>query len=292
MGTRIGEVWRYVERGDGKPLVLLHGIGMSHAAWNPVLMHLCPTRRVIAFDIAGFGATPPLPSGIPPTIHNLVDGLEQSVRAIGIDLPVDIAGNSLGALIALEAARRGIARAVVAISPPGLWRRRGAPHVKYVFRALRFMAKTFPRLSTVAMRMPWMREVVLSMPISIGSRRMPVRDARRAVEDLADATAFEATFDRVQDPYSATAITVPVTVAFGECDWILIKGSRRRDSLPAHARWIEPRGWGHVPMWVDSAGVSQLILEGTSAAAGDPDVTVRQDARSSACTVRAARTRS
>jgi len=284
MGTRICEVWRYRERGEGKPLILLHGIGMSHAAWNPVLTHLCSRRRVIAFDIAGFGETPPLPSRILPTIGNLVDGLEQSIRAIGIDLPVDIAGNSLGALIALEAARLGIARSVVAISPPGLWRRRGAPHVKYVFGALRFMAKTFPRLSTAAMRLPWMREVVLAVPISVGSRRMPGSDARRAVEDLARATAFDATFEQAQHPYSATSIAVPVTVAFGERDWILPYGSRCRDSLPAHAKWIEPRGWGHVPMWVDPGGVSQLILEGTSAEAGDRDVTGRQAVRNSART--------
>jgi hypothetical protein len=23
------------------------------------------------------------------------------------------------------------------------------------------------------------------------------------------------------------------------------------------------KGWGHVPFWIDAAGVSQLILEGT-----------------------------
>jgi pimeloyl-ACP methyl ester carboxylesterase len=51
-------------------------------------------------------------------------------------------------------------------------------------------------------------------------------------------------------------------VAFGDRDWILPKSSRHRSGLPAHARWIDKRGWGHVPMWVDPAGVSQLILEG------------------------------
>jgi len=82
MGTRIYEVWRYGEHGEGRPLILLHGIGMSRAAWNPVLTHLYATRRVIAFDIAGFGATPPLPSGIPPTISTLVDGCSnRSVRS-------------------------------------------------------------------------------------------------------------------------------------------------------------------------------------------------------------------
>ncbi len=80
-------MWHYSESGSGRPLILLHGIGMSHAAWNAVTPHLCPTRRVIAFDIAGFGLTPPLTNGTVPSIRNLVDGLERSIREIGISDP-------------------------------------------------------------------------------------------------------------------------------------------------------------------------------------------------------------
>ena len=69
----------------------------------------------------------------------------RTLRQIGLTIPVDLAGNSLGGTIALEAARRGIARSVVAISPPGLWKAHPAPHVKYVFRSLRFMAGNYPR---------------------------------------------------------------------------------------------------------------------------------------------------
>jgi pimeloyl-ACP methyl ester carboxylesterase len=247
-------------------LILLHGIGMSHAAWNRVVSHLDSTRRVIAFDIAGFGQTPSLPDDTPPTIGNLVDGLVQAIDEIGLELPVDIAGNSLGGCMALEAARRGVARSVVAISPSGLWRSEPPPQVKYVFGSLRFMAERFPRLSQAAMRAPVLREFVLAVPISLGSWRMPAADAVRAVADLAAASAFEATFDSTRAPFVARDIAAPVTVAFGSRDWILTKGARRRDTLPPHTRWIEKRGWGHVPMWIDPIGVAQLILEGTQAA--------------------------
>lgn len=54
-------IWHHVEKGQGRPLVLLHGIGMSSDAWAAVFDRLAVQRRVIAFDIPGFGRTPGLP---------------------------------------------------------------------------------------------------------------------------------------------------------------------------------------------------------------------------------------
>jgi pimeloyl-ACP methyl ester carboxylesterase len=258
-------VWHYSETGSGRPLILLHGIGMSHVVWNALIPNLAATRRMIAFDIAGFGLTPPLPDGTYPTTANLIDGLERSMREIGLSLPVDICGNSLGGYMALEAARRGLARSVVAISPAGLWKDRPPPHVKYVFKTLHFMATHFSAVSKGAMRVAWLRELLLAVPISVGSRRMPTADAVRVIEDLASSIAFEETFLHTRSPFTgARGLSVPVTVAFGDRDYILPKRSRCRAEVPAHTRWIEKRGWGHVPMWVDPLGVSQLILEGTA----------------------------
>lgn len=256
-------MWNYSETGSGRPLILLHGIGMSHGAWRAVTPYLAANRRVIAFDVAGFGSTPPLPDGIPPTVSNLVDGLERAIGALGIEVPVDITGNSLGGCMALEAARRGLARSVVAISPIGLWREHPAPHVQYVFGGLRFAVRHFPHLVKTASRVPWLRELALAIPLSIGSRRMPVSDARRTVDDLAASTAFEQTFESTRAPFSAVDIAVPLTVAFGNRDWILTRGSRRRNRLPPHTHWVTKPGWGHVPMWVDPRGVARLILDGT-----------------------------
>jgi pimeloyl-ACP methyl ester carboxylesterase len=125
------------------------------------------------------------------------------------------------------------------------------------------MARHVPHFMNLTMQVPWLRELVLALPLSTGSRRMPVSDALRAVDDLAASSAFDETFEHTRQPFSGREIAVPVTVAFGSRDWILPKGSQHRNGLPAHARWVELSGWGHVPLWVDPAGVSQLILEGT-----------------------------
>ena len=83
------------------------------------------------------------------------------------------------------------------------------------------------------------------------------------MDDLAASTAFEQTFESTRAPFSAVDIAVPLTVAFGNRDWILTGGSRRRNGLPPHTRWVTKAGWGHVPMWVDPQGVARLILDGT-----------------------------
>src|SRR5579864_5268917 len=46
-------------RGDGAPLLLLHGWGTSRALFAPLLDALAPGRRLIVPDLPGFGGTPP-----------------------------------------------------------------------------------------------------------------------------------------------------------------------------------------------------------------------------------------
>jgi pimeloyl-ACP methyl ester carboxylesterase len=68
----------YDRSGSGPPLLLLHGLGMSRAAWRPVLPLLAREREVIAVDLPGFGASPPGP--------RTVEGLAAAVAALAAGL--------------------------------------------------------------------------------------------------------------------------------------------------------------------------------------------------------------
>lgn len=46
--------WGALETDDGPSLVLVHGSGMSASTWAPLMPYL-GTRRLIAFDLPGFG---------------------------------------------------------------------------------------------------------------------------------------------------------------------------------------------------------------------------------------------
>jgi len=141
--------------------------------------------------------------------------------------------------------------------------------VKYVFRLARFMAAHGRTPIKVALRLAALRELLLAVPVSVGSRRMSQDDAAGVMDDLAGAVAFEETFAHSRAPFVARDIDVPVTVAFGSMDMILTTSARRRSALPDHVRWLTMRGWGHVPMWADPAGVADLIIQaGATAGAG------------------------
>jgi pimeloyl-ACP methyl ester carboxylesterase len=71
------------------------------------------------------------------------------------------------------------------------------------------------------------------------------------------------------------AITVPVRVAFGSRDRVLLPGvARGRDQLPDHTRWVTVPGCGHLAMFDEPGAVVTLLLASTDPAAagglGDP----------------------
>jgi pimeloyl-ACP methyl ester carboxylesterase len=103
--------------GSGEPLLLLHGLGTTRQDFDRILPLLAERFDVLAVDLPGQGQAPAL--DVRPTVPALADALEADLDARGLDR-VHMLGNSLGARLALELARRGRARSVVAISPSGL----------------------------------------------------------------------------------------------------------------------------------------------------------------------------
>src|ERR1044072_1712671 len=56
-----GKGLRYLDMGEGAPLVLLHGTGGAWQSWLLNLEGLAQRHRVIAVDLPGFGQSDPLP---------------------------------------------------------------------------------------------------------------------------------------------------------------------------------------------------------------------------------------
>jgi pimeloyl-ACP methyl ester carboxylesterase len=90
----------YRDEGTGLPLVLLHGMESSLHTWDGWVRQLAGTRRLIRFDLPGFGLTGPAPDG-----DYRVERYVAVVAALLDRLDVeraDFAGNSLGGRTALS----------------------------------------------------------------------------------------------------------------------------------------------------------------------------------------------
>lgn len=88
----------YRDTGAGRPIVLIHGVGMQSAAWAPQIKALSKTHRVIALDMPGHGGSALLERDA--QLPDFVDWLQAALSALELE-HVSLAGHSMGALIAM-----------------------------------------------------------------------------------------------------------------------------------------------------------------------------------------------
>jgi pimeloyl-ACP methyl ester carboxylesterase len=94
----------YSDRGEGSPVVLIHGNAVTGSDWDTsgvadLLLH---EHRVIIFDRPGFGYSE-RPRGRVWTASQQAELLHKALRQLGIERPV-VVGHSWGTMVALELA--------------------------------------------------------------------------------------------------------------------------------------------------------------------------------------------
>jgi pimeloyl-ACP methyl ester carboxylesterase len=87
---------------DPVPIVLLHGTSASLHTWDGWVAALAGERRVVRFDLPGFGLTGPAPDG-DYRVERYVAFVTAMLDALGIEQCV-LAGNSFGGGVAWEVA--------------------------------------------------------------------------------------------------------------------------------------------------------------------------------------------
>lgn len=124
-----GSAVRVLEAGAGEPLLLIHGVGLRAEAWGP---QMTLPAHVIAVDMPGHGESAPLPAGA--RLPEYVAWAANVAEALGLG-PVNVAGHSMGALIAggLAIARPDLVRRVAMLN--GVHRRSEAARAAVVARA-------------------------------------------------------------------------------------------------------------------------------------------------------------
>lgn len=255
--------------GTGPPLVLIHGVGHSLRAWDPVLGRLARQFDVIACDSPGFGASVPLRHAGPPTIAAYTDAYEWFFAELGLDRP-HVAGNSMGGAIGLELARRGAVRSVTALSPAGFWTPAERWYCQHSLGLIPAIPAPLLPAVHAALRTAPGRAVLLANLFARagqqldGDTAVATFDEARAAPALRGALAAFSLY-RFQAPDEPFA--VPTTVAWGNRDVLLpywLQAPRARRELPFATHLT--LGAGHVPM-VDDPGAVAAVIEQTALAA-------------------------
>lgn len=106
---------------SGPPLLVLHGFPTSSVDWAPVVLALSARRRVVLFDLPGFGLSskPDRPYGI----HSAADAAAGIIGALGLG-ELDLVSHDMGDTVAGELLARHMAgELTVDGSPPTIGRR-------------------------------------------------------------------------------------------------------------------------------------------------------------------------
>lgn len=244
--------------------MLLHGIGGTWRQWEPVLPALERHREVLALDLPGFGDSPPQP-GVPATIASQADAVERELDAAGF-ARADLAGNSSGGWLALELARRGRARRVVALAPAGMWTRREDAFRYFTLRNAHRSAKLISRVPALT-RTPARRWLLNWWVFMARPGRWSAEQAAEQMRALGAAPSFMEFLEwtKGRNVEGLEQIVSPVLVCWGSRDLVLPRRQATRflERLP-DGTFRLLRGVGHVPMADDPELIAATILEFTA----------------------------
>jgi pimeloyl-ACP methyl ester carboxylesterase len=109
---------RYAVRGDGRPLVLVHGLGGTIENWRALAPALASRHRVVVPDLPGHGRSSRLPGS--PSLDEIAEAALAVASEAGAE-PATWIGHSLGGLVGLRAAalRPEAARGIVLAAAAG-----------------------------------------------------------------------------------------------------------------------------------------------------------------------------
>jgi len=254
----------HTAEGEGKPLLLVHGLGSNHLSWRGLVPEQARARRVIRVDLPGHGRTPAgADSG---TFAGLAGSLEDFLVAENL-LGVDMVGSSLGGRLVLEMARRGRAGAVVALDPGGFWEGWERTYLKTTLLASVMLLRGLGGLRRAMAHNPAARAMLLAQL----STRAWHHDGDMVADEL-DSFATTSTFTALVYDLSAGPMqqgpaapgTGKIAIGWGRHDRLCWPSQAERAvaAFPsARLHWFAHSG--HYPWWDEPEETIDFIRETT-----------------------------
>lgn len=257
---------RYVEVGQGPPLVLLHTLRTQLDIFQKVIPELSKHFKTYALDYPGHGFSDiPAVEYTPKFFTDIVAGFLEELDIKG----ATVAGESIGGSIALRLAPRHHVRAkkVVAINAydydAGRGAKRSSWHANVLFSLNNFpiLGSTFWRLRQYSIFKNIMEGGVVhknALQPALLREMYEVGNRPRHYQALMSLVANWAGWEHARADY--TKITVPVLLIYGEHDWSRPEErSANQRAIPGATMTIVKDG-GHFLSLDAPEAVIQLIL--------------------------------
>jgi pimeloyl-ACP methyl ester carboxylesterase len=252
----------YTEKGEGKPLLLIHGYGGASVIWEYQIPVLARTRRVFALDLPGHGQSDKPHIDYTPEVF--IRGVEGFLEAMKIE-DAALIGHSMGGAIAQVLAARQperISRLILMapLSPdssPGT----------LLLKALYSLRKV-PLIQKGYLSLPGTLATKISLGYMVFNKNLITEDvllrfhALRRVEGYAYAMI---SIPRHFEKWKAYAgeipkIVQPTLILWGEEDrYLSVKEGTRINHIVPHSRLVVLPGVGHLPMWESASRVNREI---------------------------------
>ena len=251
--------------GSGPPLILVHGLGSTPRAWDPIMPGLASQREVIRITLPGHdGAPAEADSG---SFAGLMRSLDAFVTTEGL-MDVPMAGSSLGARMVLEMARRGHRGATVALDPGGFWQGWETTMFKTTLTASLGLLRTLGGALKPMARSAAGRTALLAQLSAHPWKLDGDFVASELTAFAAPPTAGALIKDLAAGPQQrgpAGPGAGPVTIGWGRRDRLCLaaQAARAQAAFPNAAfHWFERSG--HFPIWDQPDETLQLILRATA----------------------------
>jgi pimeloyl-ACP methyl ester carboxylesterase len=252
---------RYVRRGHGPAVVLLHGLASSMYTWADVIPALAKDHDVVAVDLPGFGGSD-IPDDLSPSVYP--DTVLALMDRLGISRATLI-GNSLGGAVAVVLAARHPERVrrLVLIDSAGF-------NLDPSRRPLILRLLGFGPVAAALDALPVRRHVVtaalrqvfydraLVTPEKVEEYLAPLARSG-ATEAIRSLLARQAAFGL---PALVREVRVPTLIVWGRNDrWIPAADADRFASAIPAARKVVLEECGHVPQEERPAELVHLLEE-------------------------------
>ena len=240
----------WLRRGDGLPLVLLHGFSADLNNWRGLFAGARVDWPVLALDLPAHGGSP---MEVPADIDALAEQIELTLLRLGVSRLV-LGGHSFGGAVATRVAARGRldVRGLCLFAPAGL-----GPQINQNFTA------GILRASQPDSLRPWLEMLVHDPHVISDAFLKAVLTARTDPALTHAMSAFAARFfpdgtQAVSIRTDLAALRQPVRVIFGRQDRILPFATTR--DLPENVGLYAVHECGHMPH-LERADLSLRLLD-------------------------------